>query len=326
MITQARLAAAIAATVAFTVTQSGEVRAQTYPTKPIRLVIPVTPGGGVDAVARLMAQKMTVAFNQQVVVDNRPGGGGIVASEIVAKGVPDGHTLAIVTASHVTNVSLHKKLSYDPIKDFAPITQLSVQPYLLVVNPAVPVKDVKEFVSFAQKKQGGITYASAGTGLLGHLNMELFKSLAKFDGVHVPYKGAAPALVDVISGRVDAFFSTITSALPHVRSGKVRALAVSSIKRHPQVPDVPTIAENGYPGYDVISWYALLAPAGTPRPVVAKLHEEMVKILKSPDVKERMAADGSEPVSSTPQELSAFLKAETSRWAKVIRASGATAE
>ncbi len=299
---------------------------QSYPWKPIRLVIPVTPGGGVDAVARTVGQKLTAAFNQQVVVDNRPGAGGSVASDIVAKSVPDGHTLAIVTASHVTNASLYKKLPYDPIRDFAPISLLSVQPYLLVVNVSAPISNLKEFVAFARGKQGGISYASAGSGLLGHLSMELFRSLAGFEGVHVPYKGGAPALVDVMGGRVDAFFSTITSALPHVRSGRVRAVAVSSAKRHPQVADVPTIVESGYPGYDVLSWYALLAPAGTPKPVIARLHGETVKLLTSSEVKERMAADGAEPVSSTPQELAAYLNSEMVRWAKVIRQSGASAE
>jgi tripartite-type tricarboxylate transporter receptor subunit TctC len=289
-------------------------------------VIPVTPGGGVDAVARTVGQKLTAAFNHQIVVDNRPGAGGSVASDIVAKSVPDGHTLAIVTASHVTNASLYKKLPYDPIRDFAPITLLSVQPYLLVVNSSTPISNLKEFVTFAKGKQGGIAYASAGSGLLGHLNMELFKSLAGFEGVHVPYKGGAPALVDVMGGRVDAFFSTITSALPHVRSGRVRAVAVSSAKRHAQVPDVPTIAESGYPGYDVLSWYALLAPAGTPKSVIARLHGETVKLLTSSEVKERMAADGAEPVSSTPQELAAYLNSEMARWAKVIRQSGANSE
>jgi tripartite-type tricarboxylate transporter receptor subunit TctC len=201
-----------------------------------------------------------------------------------------------------------------------------VQPYLLVVNSSTPISNLKEFVTFAKGKQGGIAYASAGSGLLGHLNMELFKSLAGFEGVHVPYKGGAPALVDVMGGRVDAFFSTITSALPHVRSGRVRAVAVSSAKRHAQVPDVPTIAESGYPGYDVLSWYALLAPAGTPKSVIARLHGETVKLLTSSEVKERMAADGAEPVSSTPQELAAYLNSEMARWAKVIRQSGANAE
>jgi tripartite-type tricarboxylate transporter receptor subunit TctC len=317
--------AAIAASFAVLLMTNTAV-AQSYPWKPIRLVIPVTPGGGVDAVARLVGQKLTAAFNQQVVVDNRPGAGGTVASDIVAKAVPDGHTLAIVTASHVTNASLYKRLPYDPVRDFTPITLLSVQPYLLVVNASTPVRNVKEFVAFAKAKPGGIAYASAGTGLLGHLSMEFFRSQAGFEGVHVPYKGGAPALVDVMGGRVDAFFSTITSALPHVRSGRVRALAVSSAKRHVQLPDVPTIAESGFPGFDVLSWYALLAPAGTPRPVVLRLHGETVQILGTNEVKERMAADGAEPLSSTPQELAAYLKSEMARWAKVIRQSGATAE
>jgi tripartite-type tricarboxylate transporter receptor subunit TctC len=326
MKTSIKPAAALASAVAMLGAAASAPYAQTFPTKSIRIVLPVTPGGGVDAVGRLLGQKLTTALGQTVVIENRPGAGGNIAADIVAKAVPDGHTLAIVTASHATNPSLYKKLSYDPIRDFAPVTQLSVQPYLLVVSPTLPAKDVKELIALARTKQGGISYASAGAGLLGHLSMELLRSTAKFEGTHIPYKGAAPALVDVMGGRVDAFFSTITSALPQVRSGKVRALAVTSAKRHPQVPDVPTVAEQGYRGFEVISWYALLAPAGTPKPVVALLNRETVKILKTAEVKDRMAADGAEPVSSTPEELAAYIRSEMTRWAKVIRESGATAE
>ena len=299
---------------------------ENYPAKPIRILLPATPGGGVDAVGRLLGHKLAEAFRQQVVVDNRAGAGGNIAAEIVASAAPDGYTLLLVTASHATNPSLYKKLSYDPLRDFAPITQLSTQPYLLVVNPALPIKDVRELIAYAKARPGGINYASAGTGLLGHLNMELLKSLGKFDGAHIAYKGGSPALIDVIGGRVDAFFSTITGALPLARGGKVRAIAVTSARRHAQVPEIPTVAEQGFPGYEVISWYALLAPARTPKPVIARLHQEAVKILKTPEVKEHMAADGAEPVSTTPEELTAYIKAEMSRWAKVIRESGATAQ
>lgn len=297
-----------------------------YPTRPIRILIPVTPGGGVDAVGRLLAHKLTGVFNQQVIVDNRPGAGGNLASDIAAKANPDGHTLVVVTAAHVTNPSLYKKLPYDPVKDFAPITKLSIQPYILVLSPNVPSKDLKEFVAFAKGKPGGISYASAGTGLLGHLSMELFKSVARFEGQHIPYKGASPALIDLLGGRVDAFFSTITSGLPQVKAGKLRAVATTGARRSPQLPDLPTVAEQGYPGYEVISWYALLAAAGTPPAVVKRLNDETVKILKTPEVKQHMATDGAEPDWSTPEELSAYIKSEIQRWAKVIKESGASAE
>jgi len=305
---------------------AAETAAQAYPTKPIRVVLPVAPGGGVDAVGRLVGQELTNAWKQQVIIDHRPGAGGNISAEIVAKSSPDGYTLLLATASHAINPSLYKSLTYDPIKDFAGISKLSVQPYIFVVPASLPVKDVKEFVALAKGKKGALTYASVGAGLLSHLSMELLKSIADFDAVHVPYKGAAPAFIDVLSGRVDAFFPTMTSGLPHVKSGRLRAIGVTSAKRSSHLPEVPTVAEQGYPGYEVISWYALLAPAGTPRPVVRALSTEVVRILKSPDVGARMSAAGADPDSSTPEELMAYIKLEMSRWAKVIQKAGITGE
>ena len=298
--------------------------AQSYPTKPIRVVLPVAPGGGVDAVGRLVGQELTNAWKQQVIIDHRPGGGGNIAAEIVAKANPDGYTLLLAAANHAINPSLYKSLTYDPIKDFAGISKLSVQPYIFVVPASLPAKDVKEFVLLAKGKKGALTYASVGAGLLSHLSMELLKSIADFDAVHVAYKGAAPAFIDVLSGRVDAFFPTMTSGLPHVKSGRLRAIGVTSAKRSPHLPEVPTVAEQGFAGYEVISWYALLAPAGTPRPVVRTLNAEVVRILKSPEVGARMTAAGADPDSSTPEELMAYIKLEMGRWAKVIQKAGIT--
>jgi len=296
-----------------------------YPVKPIRVILPVSPGGGVDAVGRLVGQELTTALKQQVVIDHRPGGGGNISAEIVANATPDGYTLLLNAANHAINPSLYKNLSYDPVKDFSSVSKLSVQPYLFVVASNVPAKDVKEFVSLAKSKQGAMTYASVGAGLLSHLSMELLKHIAKFDAVHVPYKGAAPAFVDVLAGRVNAFFPTITSGLPHVKSGRVRAIAVTSAKRASILPEIPALAEQGYPGYEVLSWYALFAPAKTPQHVIKILNTEVVRLLSLPVVVERMAGNGVEPVSSTPLELTSYVKSEKDKWARVIKQSGITA-
>lgn len=298
---------------------------QVYPTKPIRVVLPVSPGGGVDAVGRLVGQELTAALKQQVIIDHRPGGGGNISAEIVANATPDGYTLLLNAANHAINPSLYKNLSYDPVKDFSSVSKLSVQPYLFVVASNIPAKDVKEFVALAKSKQGTMTYASVGAGLLSHLSMELLKHIAKFEAVHVPYKGAAPAFVDVLAGRVNAFFPTITSGLPHVKSGRVRAIAVTSAKRASILPEVQALAEQGYPEYEVLSWYALFAPAKTPQHVIKILNTEVVKLLKLPSVVERMAGNGVDPVSSTPAELTAYVKSEKEKWAKVIQQSGITA-
>ncbi len=300
--------------------------ADPYPSKPIRFILPVTAGGGVDAVARLVGQELSAALKQPVVIEHRPGAGGNVAADFVAKAAPDGYTLLVATAAHAVNPSLYKSLSYDPVKDFTAISKLSVQPYLFVVPNSVPAKNVREFIALAKTRKGGVTYASVGAGLLSHLGMELLKSVGDFDALHVAYKGAAPAFIDVLAGRVDGFLSTMTSGLPHVKSGKLRAIGVTSPKRAPQLPDVPTVAEQGFPGYEAISWYALMGPAGTPRAVVNTLNTELVRILKSEDLAARMSAAGADPEGSSPEELAAYVKAEIDRWAGVIRKAGITAE
>jgi len=293
-----------------------------FPNRPIRFVLPVTPGGGTDTIARIVGQKLSLALGQPVVVDNRPGAGGNIAEELVAHSPPDGYTLAVVTASHATNGSLYSKLSYDPLKDLIPITQFTSQPYLFVVNPAVPAKTVSEFVAWA-KSRDAVTYASSGSGLLGHLGMEQFKLLAGFKTIHVPYKGAGPAMIDTISGQTEAFFPTVVSGLPFAKQGKVRALAITSAKRSPLAPEIPTLSESGYPGFEVNGWYGLLAPAGTPPAIVKILHDACVAVLAMPEVRAQIAADGAEPVGNTPEEFDAYIRDQATRWAKVVAASGA---
>ena len=300
-------------------------KATSFPTRPIRLVLPVPPGGGTDIIARTIAQYLAPALGQPVIIDNKPGAGGNLAEDIVAKSTPDGYTLAVVTAAHATNPKLYEKLSYDPLKDLVPITQLTSQPYLFVVNNNVPAKTVPEFVAWAKKKDA-VTYASSGSGLLGHLGMEEFKLRAGFKTIHIPYKGAAPALTDTMGGQTEAFFPTVVSGLPQVKAGKLRAIAVTSAKRSPLLPDVPTVAESGYPGFEVNGWYGLLAPAGTPPEIIARLHDEVVKVLALPEVREKIAADGAEPVGNTPTEFDAYIRSEAVKWAKVIKESGAKAD
>ncbi|GGE37950.1 MFS transporter [Agaricicola taiwanensis] len=297
-----------------------------YPTKPITIILPVTPGGGTDTIVRIIADKLKDSVGQQIIVDNRPGAGGTIAGELVAKAAPDGYTLAAVTAAHATNPSLLDDIPYDSFKDLVPITQLTSQPYLLVVPNKSPAKTFEEFITYAKEQKNGINYASSGVGLLGHLGMELLKTSAGFKGTHIPYQGAGPALTDTIGGRVDAFFPTIVSGGPQAAQGNVRALAVTSLERSPLMPDVPTIAEKGFPGYEVSGWYGILAPAGTPDSVRDYLQQEIAKVLKMPDVIERIRSDGAEPVGSTPAEFEAYIGSEAEKWAKVVEDSGAKAQ
>ena len=300
--------------------------AQGFPAKSLRIVVGLAPGGGTDIVARMVGQRLSAAIGQQVIIDNRAGASGNIAAEIVAKSPADGYTLIAVTASHAINPSLYTKMNYDPLRDFTAITQLTAQPYLFVVNPRVPAHSVKEFVALAKSRKGGMNYASSGSGLLGHLGMELLKMQANFAAAHIPYKGASPALVDTIAGQVDAFFPTIISGLPQVKSGKVRAIGVTTLKRAVLLPDVPTVAEQGFPGYEVNGWYGLLAPAGTPKDVIAYLHREVAEVLRSAEGRARLAAEGAEGVGNTPEQFAAYMQAETVKWDKVVRQSGARAD
>jgi tripartite-type tricarboxylate transporter receptor subunit TctC len=297
-----------------------------YPQKPIRLVVPFPPGGGTDILARLLGHKMSELLSQQIVVDNRGGAGGTIGTDIAAKAPPDGYTLILVSGSHAINPGLYPKLPYDSIGDFAPITQIATAPGILVVNPSLPVKSVKDLIALARTKPNEINYASAGSGTPPHLAAELFKVMAKIDMVHVPYKGNAPAFTDVIGGQVSLIFPTMPSAMPFIKSGKLRPIAVTSAKRSPAAPDIPTIAESGLPGYEATSWYGILAPAGTPPQIVARLHEVLVSVIGAPDMKDKLAAQGLDPVGNTPQEFAAVIKSEIVKWAKVIKASGAKPE
>jgi tripartite-type tricarboxylate transporter receptor subunit TctC len=320
------LRAAAALTMVFACVPIFSVAAQSvYPDHSIRLILPVTPGGGTDIVARLVGQKLSAALGQPVIVENHGGAGGNIAEAMVAHAKPDGYMLMVVTASHATNPSLFKNLPFDPLKDFAPIIQLTSQSYLFVVNPSVPATTVKQFVEYAQKNKG-ITFASSGTGMLSHLGMEQLKLMAHFEGLHVPYQGAGPALVATMAGQTQTFLPTVVSGLPFVRQGKLRVLAVTGAKRLALLPDVPTIAESGYPGYDVSGWYGMLTTAGTPKAVIDKLHDETVKVLNLPDVKAKIAADGAEPVGNTTAEFDAYLRSEVIKWGKVVKASGAHVE
>jgi tripartite-type tricarboxylate transporter receptor subunit TctC len=296
---------------------------QSYPTRPVRLVVAFAPGGSVDLVARIVGQKLSDTLGQQVVIDNRPGAGGNVSAEIVARSAPDGYTLYICSASLVANASLYRKIPYDPVKDFAPITLLASAQSVLVTHPAFPAKTVKELIALAKKAPGKINYASPGSGSSGHLTMELFKSMAGIELVHVPYKVMSQLQADVTAGQVPLAFSTIPGALPHIKAGRMTALAVSGGRRSPALPSVPTVAEAGVPGYEAVTWYPVLAPAGTPRPIIDKLNAQLVSIINSPELQERLLGMGVEPNGSTPAELAAHIERELVKWRKVVEISGA---
>lgn len=305
-------------------TATGET--QTYPLRPIRLIVAYPPGGGADFLARALAQKLGEFVGQPVVVENRAGATGIVGTDIVAKAAPDGYTLLFITSDQPIVSSFPTKLPYDLVSDFEAVTQLSAQPYILGEHPAVPAKTVQEFIALAKSKPGQLNYASGGNGGTPHLAAEQLKTLAGIDVVHVPYKGGGPALLAIVAGEVAIGFSSLPSTLPQVKAGKVRALAVSGAKRSPAIPDLPTIAESGVPGFDVTAWYGVMAPAKTPKPIVARLQREMVKVLNTPEFKARLEKDGTDVVGSTPEEFAEFIKSDIAKWTKVIKASGVRLE
>jgi tripartite-type tricarboxylate transporter receptor subunit TctC len=287
------------------------------------MVVAFAPGGSVDLVARLLAQKLTESWGQQVVVDNRPGAGGNVSAEIVARAAGDGYTLYLCSASLVVNPGLYAKVPYDPVKDFAPISLVAAVQNVLVAHPGLPAASVKDVIALAKARPGQIRYASTGSGTSGHLVMELFKSMAGIDLLHVPYKAVGQAQTDLISGQVELWFPTAPGALPHVKAGRMKLLAVAGAKRSPALPDVPTVAEAGVPGFDASTWYPLLAPAGTPKAVIGRVHGDTVRILGQPDVRERLTGLGIEIVGSSPGELARHIRDEIPKWAKVVRQSGA---
>jgi tripartite-type tricarboxylate transporter receptor subunit TctC len=304
----------------------GTADAQTYPSKPIRMVVPFPAGGGIDTVARILAPKLSEGLGQPVVVDNRVGASGTVGTEAVAKSAPDGHTLLATFASHAQNASLYSKLGYDTVRDFAPITLIATVPNILVVNPSLPVKTVKDLIALAKKHPGEILYASIGNGTPAHLSAELFNSMAGIKMTHVPYKGAAPSIIALISGETQLTFTTVLVAMPHVKSGRLRALGVASLKRAAVMPDVPTIDEAGVRGYESNAWYGLLAPAKTPPAIVEQLHRETIRVLQLPDVRDNLKGQGADPVGDTPREFAAIITEEIEKWRKVVQATGTKAD
>jgi tripartite-type tricarboxylate transporter receptor subunit TctC len=299
----------------------------TYPAKPVRILVPFPPGGPADALARIVGDKLGQALGQPFVIENKPGAGGNIGMEQGAKAAADGYTLTLAPTGNLTIApSLYAKLPYDPAKDYAPITVLATVPNILIVHPSVPARSVAELIALAKAKPGTLNYASPGNGSGPHLAGELLKSMAGIDLVHVPFNGVGPAMTGVLAGDVQMFFAQSSAALPHVKSGKVIALGVASRKRIAAAPELPTIAEAGLPGFDVTSWYALVAPAGTPAAVVDRLHAEIVKVLGSADVREKIAALGAEPVGNTPAEFAAMQRAEAARWAALAREANIRAD
>jgi tripartite-type tricarboxylate transporter receptor subunit TctC len=295
--------------------------AQSYPARPMRFIVPFAAGGGADILARSIGQKLTDEFGQQVVVDNRTGASSIIGTEAAAKAPADGYTMLIVGTGHVVNPSMYAKLPYDTLKDFAPITQLTSSPNVLIVHPSVPAKSVAELITLARSRTAPLTYSTAGNGTAGHLSAELFRLTGKFELTHVPYKSAPQALTDVVSGQVQMQFSNLMAALPHAKTGKVNALAVTTARRSPAMPELPTMAEAGLPGFSVDQSYGMLAPAGTPQAILDRIAKSVTGILKSPDISQRMSAEGAVLVGSSPAEYRRYIETEVRKWAEVVRAA-----
>ncbi|MFJ1254977.1 Bug family tripartite tricarboxylate transporter substrate binding protein [Cupriavidus sp. CuC1] len=297
-----------------------------WPAKPIKLVVGYSAGGATDVIARIVALKLGEQLGQPVVVDNRAGANSNVGAEVVAKSAPDGYTLYVYTIANTINASLYDKLGYDPQKDFEPIGLIARIPNILVVNPKLPVKTLADYIRFAKASQDGITFASSGSGSSIHLSGEMFKMQARLNMLHIPYRGSAPAVTDLLGGQVQSMFDNTPSALPHVKAGRLRAIAITSAQRSPLLPEVPTVAESGFPGFDVQSWFSLAAPAGTPRPVIDRLNAALNKVLAAPDVHQRLQDLAATPEPGTPEQLRRLIAAETKRWHDVVKQSGAKAE
>jgi len=305
----------------------GAQAADAYPSKTITLIVPFAAGGTTDILARVIGQALNKELGQTVIIDNRAGAGGNIGAQLAARAAPDGYTLFMGTVgTHAINQSLYRKLPFDPIKDFAPLTRVAMVPNLLVANPTKPYKNVKELIAYAKAHPGKVNFGSSGSGSSIHLSGALFNTMAGVDMVHVPYKGSAPAVSDLLGGQIDIMFDNMPSAIQHVRSGKLRALAVTTAKRSPELPNVPTIAEAGVPGYEATSWFGMFAPANTPAPIVARLNTALVKVLAQPDVKKKLAEQGAEPYSEKPEQFAEFIRKETAKWGKVVKDSGASVD
>ena len=295
---------------------------QSYPTRAIKLVVPSSPGGGTDIVARILGQKLSEQLGQQFVVENRAGAGTVIGNDAVAKSAPDGYTLLMGLSTLAINPSMYAKLPYDALRDFAPISQSVSACNILILHPSVPAKTVTELIALARAKPGSLTFGSAGMGTNPHLSGELFKSLARIDMVHVPFKGSGQSIISQLAGEIAANFPSVPTAMPYIKAGRLRGIGVTTLKRVEVLPDVPSIAEAGLPGYEATQWFGLLAPAGTPRPVIDRLYQESSRALRSADMKERMTAEGLEVVGSTPEEFASYIRSETEKWTQVIKAAG----
>ena len=306
-------------------TAAGSALAQNYPTKPVRIIAPFAPGGGTDFIARVAASKMTESLGQTVIVDNRPGAGGTLGAEIGAKAAPDGYVLTLIAGSYAVNPSLYK-VSFDSNNDITPIIQLSQGPFLVVVHPALPVKNIKDLIAVAKKKPDGLAFASSGSGSIIHLATELFNDMAGIKMVHVPYKGTGPALTDTIAGQTQLLFSSIAVAVPQVKSGRLRAIAVTTMKRVEAFPDVPTVNESGLKGYETVLWHGLIGPKNLPRPIVDRLNGDLNKILQAKEMQERLAGEGVTAAGGTPEQFAATIKRDIETWRKVVQKVGAKAD
>ena len=302
------------------------IAADTFPTRPIRLISPFAPGGGNDIISRSLGAAVSKGLGQSIVVDNRPGANTIVAMEILARATPDGYTLLTTSSSQATNATLYTKLPYDSIKDFSPVSMVGVSPLVVAVNPSLPIKTITDLIAAAKAKPGSILYPSAGTGNSTHLGGALFATMADVTLTHVPYKGLGPGLVDLIAGRLHVVFSTAPSAIPHIKTGRLRGLAVTTAARSNLVPQLPTVAESGVPGYDAGSWYGIIAPAATPHAVITRLNREITGVLATPEFREQLINAGADPAPNTPEQFAAYIRAEITKWAKVIKLSGTKPE
>ena len=303
---------------------AGDAVSQSYPARPVRLIVPFSPGGAADVPVRVLSQRMSEALGQQIIVDNRPGAGSTIGADAAAKSAPDGYTLFLISNTHFVSAGLYKKLPYDSLNDFAPVTQITSAPNVLVVHPSLPAKSIRELVALAKSRPGQIDYASSGNGSTQHLTGALFCKMASIEMTHIPYRGSGPVTADLLGGQVQVAFPGIAGMLPHIKSGRLRALGVTGSKRSPELPGVPTVAEAGVKGYEMVAWFGIAGPKGLPRDIQLKLHSDLLRTLKAPEMQKGLAAVGQEPAwQDTPERFYEFLKVESAKWAKVVKDSGA---